>query len=89
MNDKSNEPDSKDTPTGDKAGKDGPEQRKSNGINRRAFLGTVATIGGVTLVGSGALARAAEDFSGWPNSYGLLTDLTAVRGLPQLRRSLQ
>jgi len=80
MNDKSNEPVSKDKTTGDKASGDGIEQKKSSGINRRAFLGTVATIGGVAMIGSSGLARASEDFSGYPNSYGLLTDLTACVG---------
>jgi formate dehydrogenase iron-sulfur subunit len=80
MNDKSNEPVNKDTTTGDKAGGDGTEQRKCNGLNRRAFLGTVATIGGAAMVGSSTLARASEDFSGYPNSYGLLTDFTQCVG---------
>jgi len=80
MNDKSNKPVSKDKTTGDEAGKDGPERKKNSGINRRAFLGTVATIGGVAMVGSSGLARASEDFSGYPNSYGLLTDLTLCVG---------
>ncbi len=65
---------------GDKAGGDGPEQKNENGMNRRAFLGTVATITGVTLVGAQGVALASADFSGWPNSYGLLTDLTACVG---------
>lgn len=80
MKDKSNKPVIKDKTVEDKPGKDGPERRKSNGINRRAFLGTVAAIGGTAMVGSGALARASEDFSGYPNSYGLLTDLTLCVG---------
>jgi len=80
MKDKSNEPVIKDKTAEDKPGKDGHKRRKSNGINRRAFLGTVAAIGGTAMVGSGALARASEDFSGYPNSYGLLTDLTQCVG---------
>jgi formate dehydrogenase iron-sulfur subunit len=50
------------------------------GMNRRAFLGTVAAISGAAAVGTGGLAQASVDFSGWPNSYGLLTDLTACVG---------
>jgi formate dehydrogenase iron-sulfur subunit len=80
MNDNSNEPVIKDKTSGDKAGKDDPEQRKSSGMNRRAFLGTVATIGGVSLAGAAGVARADEDFSGYPNSYGLLTDFTQCVG---------
>jgi len=81
MSHKPNEPVIKKEETaGEKAGGDGPEQQKNNGMNRRAFLGTVATITGVTLVGIPGVARASADFSGWPNSYGLLTDLTACVG---------
>jgi len=80
MNDKPNEPVSKDKTIGDKAGKNGAEQGKSSGMNRRAFLGTVATIGGAAVVGSGTLAHASDDFPGYPDSYGLLTDLTLCVG---------
>jgi len=80
MNDKPKEPVSKDESTGDAANKDGPEQRKKKGMNRRSFLGTVAAIGGTAMVGSGSLARASGDFSGYPNSYGLLTDFTLCVG---------
>jgi len=80
MNDKSHEPVITDTTTGDKAGGDGPDQRKPKGMDRRAFLGTVAAIGGTAMVGSSSLAHASGDFSGYPNSYGLLTDLTACVG---------
>ena len=81
MSHKPNEPViKKEEIAGEKAGGDGYEQQKNNGMNRRAFLGTVATITGVTLVGVPGVARASADFSGWPNSYGLLTDLTACVG---------
>lgn len=80
MNNKPNEPAIKDGPVGEKKCTDDPELNKSNGINRRTFLGAVATISGVAMVGSGALARASEDFAGYPNSYGLLTDLTLCVG---------
>ncbi len=55
-------------------------REKNSGMNRRAFLGTVATIGGAAMVGSSTLARASGDFSGYPNSYGLLTDFTQCVG---------
>jgi formate dehydrogenase iron-sulfur subunit len=80
MNDKPNTSAIKDETAGEKSGKDGPGQKKTMGMNRRAFLGTVATITGVTLVGAQGTAQASAEFSGWPNSYGLLTDLTACVG---------
>ncbi len=77
---KSDEPVIKGEPAKAKTDQDAPEKAKAGGMNRRVFLGTIATIGGVTLAGTNNLARASEDFSGWPNSYGLLTDLTACVG---------
>jgi len=64
---------------GECAGRDGTD-KKNNGMNRRRFLGTVATISGAAVVCAGSLARASGDFAGYPNSYGLLTDLTACVG---------
>ena len=80
MNDRSKEPVSKEEGAGEGTNTDGPEQRIKNGMNRRAFLGTVAAIGGTAMVGSGTLARASSDFPGYPNSYGLLTDFTLCVG---------
>ncbi len=77
---KSDEPVIKDGPAKAKTGQDAPEKAKAGGMNRRVFLGTIATIGGVTLAGTKSPASASEDFSGWPNSYGLLTDLTTCVG---------
>jgi formate dehydrogenase iron-sulfur subunit len=72
------EPVRKDEGNGEKA----PDKKpvSEQGMNRRAFLGTVAAISGAAAVGTAGSARASEDFSGWPNSYGLLTDLTACVG---------
>jgi formate dehydrogenase iron-sulfur subunit len=75
----SNEPDNRDDSARKNRGDDVPEKQKTGGMNRRAFLGTVATISGVALAGS-KTAGAAEEFSGWPNSYGLLTDFTMCVG---------
>ncbi len=72
------EPVRKDEGDGEKAPDNAPVPEQ--GMNRRAFLGTVAAISGVAAVGTAGSARASEDFSGWPNSYGLLTDLTACVG---------
>jgi Fe-S-cluster-containing dehydrogenase component len=80
MNDNSNDPVNRAKATGVKSSWVGPQQGKRSGMNRRAFLGTVAAIGGAAVAGSVGLARASEDFSGWPNSYGLLTDLTQCVG---------
>jgi Fe-S-cluster-containing dehydrogenase component len=47
-------------------------------ISRRKFLGTVAGLGGSALVAPPAWAN--KEFSGWPNSFGCLTDLTLCVG---------
>ena len=60
--------------------KDDPIGEKKCGINRRTFLSAVATISGAALVGPASRADASEDFAGYPNSYGLLTDLTQCVG---------
>ncbi len=87
MNSKSNEPAVKDETAGEKTGSDGPQQKENSGMNRRAFLGTMATITGVTLIGTRSVALASADFSGWPNSYGVLTDLTACVGCRSCERA--
>ncbi len=51
-----------------------------NGMNRRVFLGTVGAIGGTVLLGNSKKAFASAEFEGYPNSYGVLTDLTACVG---------
>jgi len=79
MDNKPNDAARKDEPGEEHAGRDGSANKK-NGMNRRMFLGAVATIGGAAVVGTGTLARGSEDFSGYPNSYGLLTDFTACVG---------
>jgi Fe-S-cluster-containing dehydrogenase component len=48
-------------------------------INRRNFLGSLAAIGGCAMVSSPKKAFAKE-FGGWPNSSGMLTDLTKCVG---------
>ena len=54
--------------------------KKSCGLSRRKFLGTVTAIGGTALLGSFSNASASKEFEGWPNSYGCLTDLTRCVG---------
>lgn len=49
-------------------------------LSRRGFLGSIAAAGGIALVGSYKDASASKDFSGWPDRYGCLTDLTACVG---------
>lgn len=50
-------------------------------ISRRLFLGGTAAFGGATLVGAPCTAGAApQEFEGWPDRFGALTDLTACIG---------
>jgi formate dehydrogenase iron-sulfur subunit len=57
-----------------------PAEKKGGGINRRMFLGAMASLGGAAVIGRASTAKASGEFSGWPNSYGLLTDLTSCVG---------
>lgn len=58
------------------------ENTKETGVNmnRRVFLGTVSAIGGTVLLGRSGKALGSTEFEGYPNSYGVLTDLTACVG---------
>ena len=49
-------------------------------VTRRCFLGTVGAVGTTALIGTGSKASAAGNFEGWPNRFGVLTDLTACVG---------
>jgi Fe-S-cluster-containing dehydrogenase component len=49
-------------------------------ISRRKFLIGSAAIGGTVLVGSYKNASASQEFSGWPDRFGCLTDLTMCVG---------
>lgn len=49
-------------------------------INRRKFLKTIGAIGASGLVGGRGKARAVENLSGYPDRYGVLTDLTLCIG---------
>ncbi len=77
---KENEPVMKDEATGDVSGDAARGSGSGKGMSRRNFLGTMAAISGVAAVGTAGTAGASDDFSGWPNSFGLLTDLTACVG---------
>lgn len=50
------------------------------GINRRDLLKLISMIGSGALLGTSRKARAVENFSGWPNRYGILTDTTQCVG---------
>ncbi len=64
----------------EESAEDKPQEGDARGISRRKFLGTVAGIGGTVLIGSYKDVAASKEFSGWPNRYGCLTDLTACVG---------
>lgn len=77
-----------------KPDRDGSDARKKNRdaegnliINRRAFLGSIAAIGGTALLGSPREAKADADLKGWPDRYGMLTDLTACVGCRSCERA--
>jgi len=63
---------------------DGKTEKESatglKNMNRRVFLGTVGAISGTILLGKSGKALASEEFEGYPNSFGILTDLTACVG---------
>lgn len=50
------------------------------GMNRRVFLGAVGALSGTMLLGPAKKALASTEFEGYPNSFGVLTDLTACVG---------
>ncbi len=50
------------------------------GISRRKFLKAAAAAGGAGLVGKSKLASGAGQFTGYPDRYGVLTDITRCVG---------
>ncbi len=50
------------------------------GINRRGFLKHLTAIGSTAVVGKATKGLAQEDFTGYPNSYGVLVDTTVCIG---------
>lgn len=62
------------------SGERGAKEGTTKGISRRYFLGTMSAIGASALIGSPSKLSASGEFSGWPNRYGVLTDLTACVG---------
>ena len=56
-------------------------------MSRRNFLGGAAVFGGATLVGAPSTAGAAPDLEGWPDRFGMLTDLTACVGCRSCERA--
>jgi Fe-S-cluster-containing dehydrogenase component len=59
----------------------------SQTISRRNFLGGAAVFGGATLAGAPCTAGAAPDLEGWPDRFGMLTDLTACVGCRSCERA--
>jgi formate dehydrogenase iron-sulfur subunit len=56
------------------------EEKAKKGLSRRKFLQTASLVGGTALVGTASEAYAYKEFAGWPDRYGMLTDLTACVG---------
>jgi formate dehydrogenase iron-sulfur subunit len=50
------------------------------GISRRRFLKSIAAASGASLVGKSKLANGTGNFSGYPERFGVLTDLTRCVG---------
>ena len=50
------------------------------GLDRRGFLKHLTAIGSTAVVGKATKALAHEDFTGYPNSYGVLVDTTVCIG---------
>ena len=59
---------------------DHPLKATAKGISRRFFLGTVTALGTSAVIGNPSRLDAAGEFAGWPNRFGMLTDLTACVG---------
>lgn len=60
-----------------------PEDRKPGRVvrvSRRSFLGTVAVAGGAAVLTGARDALALRNFEGWPNRFGMLTDITRCVG---------
>jgi formate dehydrogenase iron-sulfur subunit len=53
---------------------------RSRGLSRRAFLGSMALAGGTAVLGHPKKAGGSENFTGYPGSYGMLTDLSLCVG---------
>jgi Fe-S-cluster-containing dehydrogenase component len=59
----------------------------SKAITRRTFLCGAAALGGASVVGSPDAAGAATSLEGWPDRFGMLTDLTACVGCRSCERA--
>ncbi|MDH4223757.1 MAG: 4Fe-4S dicluster domain-containing protein [candidate division Zixibacteria bacterium] len=49
-------------------------------VSRRRFFEISAAAGGITLLGKSQSSHAVEHFTGWPDRFGVLTDLTRCVG---------
>jgi len=57
---------------------EGTEER--GGVSRRDCLKVLTAVGGTTLLGSSVDAHAYKKFSGWPDRFGMLVDVTECVG---------
>ena len=71
---------------GGRAGGGGPGPAPRT-ISRRMFLGGAAAVGSASLVGAPGVAGAATNLEGWPDRFGMLTDLTACVGCRSCERA--
>ncbi len=63
------------------------QSRVSCNINRRGFLGVMGAVSGTALLAGTAPAHAVKKFEGWPDRYGMLSDLTACVGCRSCERA--
>lgn len=73
-------------PGGDGTGGEG-HGPASKAVSRRTFLCGAAALGGASLVGSPDAVGAATNLEGWPDRFGMLTDLTACVGCRSCERA--
>ncbi|MGE5893521.1 MAG: twin-arginine translocation signal domain-containing protein, partial [bacterium] len=70
----------RDNPLSDERKEEETEEKSHSGLNRRAFLKAVTAASGGAILGSAVKAYASKEFEGYPDSFGVLTDLTACVG---------
>jgi len=67
----------------------GPSKSEILRLDRRGFIGAIAALGGCALLGSPREALAYKELTGWPDRYGMLTDLSLCVGCRSCERACQ